>query len=76
MTVHDRDPHDDALQGEAGPPTGTPRWVKVFGGIALIVLVLFVLVLVLRGGEHGPSRHSLAGGGNGPAGPPEGVTHP
>ncbi len=35
---------------------GTPRWVIVFGVIALIVVVLFV-VLLLTGGGHGPSRH-------------------
>ena len=32
----------------------TPRWVKVFGVLALLVLVLFV-VLHLAGG--GPGRH-------------------
>jgi len=33
----------------------TPRWVKVFGAIALVVLLLFVVRLF--GGEHGPGRH-------------------
>lgn len=37
--------------------TGAPRWVKVFGIIALIVLLLFV-VMLLTGGGHGPGRHS------------------
>jgi hypothetical protein len=39
--------------------SGTPRWVKVFG-IAALVLVLLVVVLIVtgRGGEHGPGRHS------------------
>ena len=32
----------------------TPRWVKVFGAIALIVLVTFVIVHVVGGG---PGRH-------------------
>jgi hypothetical protein len=32
----------------------TPRWVKVFGAIAIIVLVAFV-ILHLAGG--GPGRH-------------------
>jgi hypothetical protein len=37
---------------------GTPRWVKVFGIIA-IVLLLFVLLNVLTGGgPHGPGRHA------------------
>jgi hypothetical protein len=45
--------------------TGTPRWVKVFALIALVVVVLSV-ILVLTG-RHGPSRHSLVGGGDPPA---------
>jgi hypothetical protein len=74
-----QDPNDDLLGSEPGPPTGTPRWVKVFGAIAVIVLALFFLVLLVRGGEHGPSRHSPADDGDRPAGhtgPPETVTHP
>ena len=55
----------------------TPRWVKIFGAIALVVIVLFVVVLLIRGGEHGPGRH---GGSNtdtagAHTGPPAGVTH-
>jgi hypothetical protein len=42
---------------EAAPPT--PRWVKVFGGVALAVVVLFLILLVVGGG-HGPGRHGLA----------------
>ncbi len=34
----------------------TPRWVKVFGIIAL-ALVLLIGVMLLSGGEHGPGRH-------------------
>ncbi len=44
----------------ADPPPypGTPRWVKVFGIIALVVVLLFVILLFTRGpGGHGPSRH-------------------
>ena len=48
------------------PPRGTPRWVIVFGIISLAVIVLFVVVLVVGGGEHGPGRHS---------GPPPGLEH-
>ena len=60
------------------PPAGTPLWVKVFGLAALVVIVLFVVVLLIRGGEHGPGRHSPGGGSDPPAGhtgPPPGVTH-
>ena len=37
--------------------TSTPRWVKVFGIITIIVGLLFVVQLV-GGGRHGPSRHA------------------
>jgi hypothetical protein len=36
--------------------SGTPRWVKVFGIIALVVVLLFVVLLLTRG-PHGPGRH-------------------
>lgn len=39
-------------------PSGTPRWVKVFGVIALVLVVLIGVMLV-AGGEHGPGRHTL-----------------
>jgi len=56
---------------DRGSITGTPRWVKVFGIIALIVVLLFVILLLTGGpGGHGPSRHMAPGGGGGhtPAG--------
>jgi hypothetical protein len=34
----------------------TPRWVKVFVTVALVVVALLVVLLVFGGG-HGPSRH-------------------
>jgi hypothetical protein len=37
--------------------TGTPRWVKVFAGIALAVILLLVVALLT--GRHGPDRHGL-----------------
>lgn len=44
------------LDTDASP--GTPRWVKMFGIIALVVILLFVtLKLTGLGGEHGPGRH-------------------
>ena len=46
-------------------PTGPPRWVKVSGVIALILVVL-VLILLLAGGNHGPGRHQLSRGHGGP----------
>jgi hypothetical protein len=55
----------------------TPRWVKVFGAVALVIVVLFVILLVSgRGGGHGPGRHAPGSGtSGGHTGPPPGVTH-
>lgn len=36
----------------------TPRWVKVFGIIAFIIVLLFAVLELTRGpGGHGPARH-------------------
>jgi hypothetical protein len=49
---------------EKGTQTaGTPRWVKVFGIIALVVVVLLVVMIIAGRGDHGPGRHT---GGNTP----------
>jgi hypothetical protein len=53
---------------DRGPSTGTARWVKVLGIIA-IVLVLMFGILLLTGRGHGPSRHM-------PSGDPDGGTPP
>jgi hypothetical protein len=44
---------------------GTPRWVKVFGAIALVVILVFVVLLLTGQGDHGPGRHT----------PPAGIAH-
>ena len=44
------------------PYPGTPRWVKVFGIIAIVV-VLLVVVMLLTG--HGPGRHTPSGDAGG-----------
>jgi hypothetical protein len=44
--------------------TGTPRWVKVFGIIALVVVLLFVILALTKGPGgrgHGPDLHGLDG---------------
>jgi hypothetical protein len=56
--------------GDTANDTGTPRWVKVFGIIALIVILLFVILLLTRG-SHGPGRHI---GGDASHTPSSGVT--
>ena len=59
MTERSRDnsPLSDA-DGGAGSdaPPETPRWVKAFAVLTLLVAALFV-ILMLAGGHHGPGRH-------------------
>lgn len=45
------------------PTTSTPRWVKVVGLIA-VVLLLLLGIIMLAGGEHGPGRHTPSAGGH------------
>jgi hypothetical protein len=45
-------------------PPGTPRWVKVFGMVALVVVLLFVISL-LAGVRHGPGMHTPSGDAGG-----------
>jgi hypothetical protein len=55
------DPHlasssDNLVRPGRRSPPGTPRWVKVFGLISVLVLTLFVILhlagLVGMGGHH------------------------
>jgi hypothetical protein len=44
------------------PYPGTPRWVKVSGIIALVlVLLVGIILLTGLGGAHGPGRHLPSG---------------
>ncbi len=38
---------------------GIPRWLKVVGLIALVVVLLAIVIMVTRGSGHGPQRHGL-----------------
>ena len=43
-----------------GDDEGTPTWVKVFGLIAFLFAVLFIVLLLTRSG-HGPRQHFSSG---------------
>lgn len=47
--------------GNRSVPPGMPRWVKIFGLIALLVIAVLILVMLLVGGEHGPGLHAPSG---------------
>ena len=47
------------------PYPGTPRWVKVFGIIVIVVVLLVVGLMFIRGGEHGRWRHTSSGDAGG-----------
>ncbi len=49
-TTREPDPGDDNTDYGDEPAAGVPRWVKVFGIIALVLLALFVVVLASGGG--------------------------
>jgi hypothetical protein len=38
-------------------PPATPRWVKAFGMIALIITLLIGVIFLTGGARHGPGRH-------------------
>lgn len=52
-----RDARDGTSIGSPDAAAITPRWVKVFGVIALVVAVLFIVLMFAGGGRHGPRRH-------------------
>jgi hypothetical protein len=62
---------DSGVRPDRGSTTGTPRWVKVFAIIAIVVALLVVIVL-LTGGGHGPGRHTPSGGLGGHTAPSSG----
>ena len=54
--ARDSDTDETGVGPDRESTAGTPRWVKVFGIIAIVVVLLFV-VLLLAGGPHSPGRH-------------------
>lgn len=61
---------DNGVEPDRGSAPGTPPWVKVFGAIA-IALVLLVVIMMLAGGggQHGPGRHIPSGDAGGETSP-------
>ncbi len=69
-----RDAGDETGVGPGrGSSTGAPRWVKVLGIIAVVLVVLVGVVLLTGGGGHGPGRHTPSGDAGGQP-PPSSVT--
>lgn len=61
------------IQPDHESKNSTPRWVKVFGIIAIVVFLLFVIQLISGGGRHGPGRHRVSDGGAAAHTPPADV---
>jgi hypothetical protein len=59
----DLPPNSDRSQ-DIGTRPGTPRWVKVFGIIVIVLVLLFVISL-LAGVRHGPDMHTPSGDAGG-----------
>ena len=58
MTEPPRYTDSDSDSGKrTGEDSGTPRWVWVLGISVAIVALLFVAMMFLGGGEHGPVTH-------------------
>jgi hypothetical protein len=57
------------------PYPGTPRWVRMSGIIALVLILLVGFMLLTGlGGHHGPRRHTPFLGGPGGRTTPSGIT--
>ena len=55
-------PPDLIPQADRGDEPGIPGWVKLFGFIAIVVVLLIGFVLFTGlGGPHGPQRHAASG---------------
>jgi hypothetical protein len=58
----DSDPDaNDAAGAERARVPGTPRWVQVFGLVAIIIIILLVVAQLLFGVQHGPGMHAPSG---------------
>lgn len=43
---------------DQSPYPGTPRWVKISGMVAAVLILLAAMIVIFDiGGPHGPGRH-------------------
>jgi len=55
-----REQGNAGTQSDLGSPTSTPLWVKVFGLIVVLLILMFGVMLL--GGDHGPGAHMSSDG--------------
>lgn len=65
---------DTRVRPDRGSTTGTPRWVKIVGTIVIVLVLLFVIMMFIGGGSHGPSQHAPSDGTGGQTPPSSVVT--
>jgi len=58
------DPSRDSAMSQR---PSTPRWVKAIGVVLVAVVALALVVMVVGGGQHGPSIHTGSGGSPSPS---------
>ncbi len=53
---------DTRVRPTVDRPPSTPRWVKVFGILAIVMVLIFIVIQFTGvGGGHGPGRHTPFG---------------
>lgn len=50
------------IQPDHESPPSAPRWVKLFGIVALVLVLLFVILHLTGNGFGGPGMHGLPAG--------------
>ena len=53
---------DTGVKTGRGSPPGIPLWVKVFGIVTLVLVLLVIIMMFASGGSHGPGRHIPSSG--------------
>ncbi len=60
-----RTTEEDMDKPDRGSATTPPRWVKLFGIITIVLVLLVIIIMLFSGGEHGPGRHFKSDNTNG-----------